>query len=229
MFPHLKKEKENTEIERARLEIEKRLLRSQMNPHFIFNSLNSINSFIGENNSFEAQDYLTKFARLMRLILENSRKTSVVLEDEIMALEINLQLEKLRFDNRFDYVINVGKNIEVDDTYIPPMLIQPFVENAIKHGIKGREGKGMITLSFEIEKDLLICVVEDNGVGREISQSEKTFDSHISLGTQVTMERMEILKHHHNNDIGINIIDLKDENKIGVGTRVVIKLPFEQE
>lgn len=225
----LKKDKEKSEVEKAKLTIEKRMLHSQMNPHFIFNSLNSINSFIGENNSFEAQNYLSKFARLMRLILDNSRKKTVALADEISALQLNLELEKLRFDGRFDFSITVSDEIDEDEIFIPPMLIQPFVENAIKHGIKGKMGNGLITLYFYIEDRLLVCVVEDNGVGREKTTKEDKLNKHVSLGTQVTLERLEILKYEYNANIGLEIIDLKDKNDIGTGTRVIVKLPYEQE
>ncbi len=226
----LKKEKEKSEIEKAKMRIEQRMLHSQMNPHFIFNSLNSINSFIGENNTLEAQDYLTKFARLMRLILENSRKTTVALEDEIQSLQINLELEQLRFDGRFDFNIDIDSSLDPEDIFIPPLLIQPFVENAIKHGIKGREGKGIISLSIKIEDEVMVCIIEDNGVGRDITMNEKKkFNDHISLGTQVTMERLEILRHEKNHNIGVRIIDLKDENDIGKGTKVILTIPFEQE
>lgn len=225
----LKKEEEKSEIERAKLVTEKRLLHSQMNPHFIFNSLNSINSFIGENNSSEAQNYLSKFARLMRLILDNSRKSMVSVADEISALELNLELEKLRFDGRFDYKIIVSDEIDTDEIFIPPMLIQPFVENAVKHGIKGKIDSGLITLSFYLAETLLVCEVEDNGVGREITKKEKGLNIHVSLGTQVTIERLEILRVENNKEIGLEIIDLKDENDIGTGTRVIIKMPYEHD
>lgn len=226
----LKKEQEKSEIEKARMRIEQRLLHSQMNPHFIFNSLNSINSFIGENNTDEAQTYLSKFARLMRLILENSRKVMVALEDELNALKLNLELERLRFDGRFDFTIEVSQEIDTEDTYLPPMLIQPFIENAIKHGIKGKEGKGLINLSIKKENELLICVVEDNGVGRDetLKNAHKSSD-HVSLGTQVTLERLEILQHEKNPEIGLKIIDLKDKDGIGRGTKVVLRIPFEEE
>ena len=224
----LKKEKEKSEIEKARIRIEQRLLHSQMNPHFIFNSLNSINSFIGENNTTEAQVYLTKFARLMRLILENSRKVTVALIDEIQALKLNLELEQLRFDNRFEFKIDVDPDIDPEDIYIPPMLIQPFIENAIKHGIKGREDKGLITLSILAEDEVLVCIVEDNGVGRELTQKGKLGD-HISLGTQVTIERLEILRQEKNERSSIEIIDLKDEKGIGIGTKIILIIPFEQD
>ncbi len=225
----LKKEKEKSEIEKARIKIEQRLLRSQMNPHFIFNSLNSINSFISENNSKEAQTYLSKFARLMRLILENSRKTTVALIDEIQALQLNLELEQLRFDGRFNFSIEVDSNIDQEGVYIPPMLIQPAIENAIKHGVKGMEGKGLITLSITADGDMLKCIVEDNGVGREITMKNKDDNDHVSLGTQVTMERLAILRQERNMRSGMEIIDLKNEEGIGAGTKVILIIPFEED
>jgi len=226
----LKKDKEKSEVEKARMQIEQRLLHSQMNPHFIFNSLNSINSFIGENNTSEAQAYLSKFARLMRLILENLRKVMVALEDEVNALQLNLELEQLRFDNRFSFVIDIDEKIDPEDIYLPPMLIQPFIENAIKHGIKGKEEQGLITLSIKKENELLICIVEDNGVGREetMKNTDKP-NGHISLGTQVTLERLEILRQEKNHKSGMEIIDLKDDSGIGIGTRVVLKIPYEED
>ena len=225
-----KKEKEKSEVEKARMRIEQRLLHSQMNPHFIFNSLNSINSFIGENNTQEAQLYLSKFARLMRLILENSRKNMVALEDEINALKLNLELEQLRFDGRFDFEIKIDTDIDPEDLYLPPMLIQPSIENAIKHGIKGKEGKGLITLTIKPENNLLTCIIEDNGVGRkETMRKSNKQDAHVSLGTQVTIERLEMLRQEKSSEAGMEIIDLKDERGIGIGTRVVLKIPFEED
>lgn len=225
----LKKEKEKSEIEKAKIKIEQRLLHSQMNPHFIFNSLNSINSFIGENNTKEAQAYLIKFAKLMRLILENSRKVMVALEDEVHALKLNMELERLRFDDLFDFKIEIDPKIDPEYIYLPPMLIQPFIENAIMHGIKGKEGKGLVTLNIKAESDFLICIVEDNGVGREKTFKIGNKADHVSLGTQVTLERLEILRQEVTPKAGMEIIDLKDKNGIGTGTRVVLQIPYEED
>ncbi len=226
----LKKEKEKSEIERERLRIEQRLLHSQMNPHFIFNSLNSINSFIGVKNTTEAQAYLIKFAKLMRLILENSRKLMVPLADELKALELNMELEQLRFDNLFDFKINIDEAIDQEYLYIPPMLIQPFVENAILHGIKGNNDGGLVSLSISIEEDILQCIVEDNGIGREksVKKNDQNPD-HISLGTQVTLERIEIMRQEINPKSNIQIIDLKDDTGLGIGTKVILRIPYEEE
>ncbi len=226
----IKQIKIKSELEKAKISIEQRLLRSQMNPHFIFNSLNSINSFIGSNNPVEAQAYLSKFARLMRLILENSRKTNIPLEDELQALELNLELEKLRFQNRFDFKIEVADDIDPEDIYISPMLIQPFIENSIKHGFTNKKEKGIINISFKKEEGLLVCTVEDNGIGRAAAETLKKEKrkGHVSLGTQVTGERFEALK-DININAGFEIIDLKDAQGNATGTRVIIKIPYEEE
>jgi len=229
----LKKDKESAELEKERIRIEQRLLHSQMNPHFIFNSLNSINSYIGNNNIKEAQWYLIKFARLMRLILENSRKLMVPLEDEMNALKLYLELEKLRFGGLFDFNIQIDSQIDVEYTFVPPLLIQPFVENAIVHGLKMKntdDEKGKLVIYFSKDKEILKCVVEDNGVGRENSQLQKDItNKHISLGTQVTIERLTILRHEKNLKVGMKIVDLKDDNGKAKGTRVIINLPFDEE
>jgi tetratricopeptide (TPR) repeat protein len=229
----LKKDKESAEVEKARLRLEQRLLHSQMNPHFIFNSLNSINSYIGNNNVKEAQEYLIKFAKLMRLILENSRRLMVSLADEINALKIYLELEKLRFEGLFEFDIDVDSEIENEYVYIPPLLIQPFVENAIIHGLKGRDAhktKALIKLCFIKEKEIIKCVIEDNGVGRgQTIKGRNSASKHVSLGTQVTIERLAILRQEKNVNIGMDIIDLKDASGSAKGTKVVLKLPFEEE
>jgi len=220
-----------TKLEKARISIEQRLLRSQMNPHFIFNSLNSIGSFIATNNISEAQSYLTKFAKLMRLILENSRKSEIPLEDELLALQLNLELEKLRFENRFDFEIKVNKDIDLENTYISPMLIQPFIENSIKHGFKNKKEKGFIKLTFTKTGNLLVCEIEDNGIGRkqsELIKRQSLSTNHQSLGTQVTSERFEALT-SINKEAGFTIIDLNDETGKACGTKVIVKIPFEEE
>jgi tetratricopeptide (TPR) repeat protein len=226
----IKQIKIKTGLEKARISIEQRLFRSQMNPHFIFNSLNSISSFIGSNNSSEAQLYLAKFAKLMRLILENSRKSSIALEDEIQALQLNLELEKLRFDNRFDFKISVADDIDPENMYISPMLIQPFIENSIKHGFKNKKEKGFIKIDFVKENGMLVCTVEDNGIGRKAAAKnmEAKNKRHVSLGTEVTKDRFSILK-NINVQAGFEIIDLTDEEGNPTGTKVIIKIPFEEE
>ncbi|OFY51759.1 MAG: hypothetical protein A2W85_08840 [Bacteroidetes bacterium GWF2_41_31] len=228
----LRQIKEKGELEKQKVSIEQRMLRSQMNPHFIFNSLNSINSFIGDNQPADARFYLTKFARLMRMILENSRKTTVSLEEEITSLTLNLELEKLRFGGNFNFKISVEPGLIPEDVYLSPMLIQPFVENAIIHGLVKNEPGGLITLDFKSEFGLLECVITDNGKGRPTTPSGQNtghINSHISLGTQVTAERLEILRKESGKNAGIEYVDLKDENGLALGTRVLIRIPCEEE
>ncbi|NOY50200.1 MAG: tetratricopeptide repeat protein [Chlorobi bacterium] len=226
----LRQIKEKADMEKQKVLIEQRLLRTQMNPHFIFNSLNSINNFIGGNDAAQAQKYLSKFARLMRLILENSRKSTVSLDKEIASLELNLELEQLRFDNNFDFEINIDDNIEPEDIYLSPMLIQPFVENAVKHGLKKNEKGGFVSLKFYIKDELLYCEITDNGIGRKAAAGKGLHrNRHQSLGTQVTNERLAILKQDYGKESGYEIIDLEDENSNAIGTKVIVRIPFEED
>lgn len=217
-----------TKLEKQSLENEQGMLRSQMNPHFIFNSMNSIQSFISGNDSFTAMTYLSKFAQLMRAILENSRKTMISLEDEVNTLNLYIDLERLRFKNKFKYKLDIDSQIETETSYVPPMLIQPFVENAIKHGLKEKDGDGLLTIIFKKDGQLISCSVSDNGIGREQAIGNKPKD-HQSLGMQVTRERLEALKKDKNIRSDFIIHDLKDETGKANGTQVDIIFPFETE
>ncbi len=213
-------------LEKELLELEQKALRLQMNPHFIFNALNSIQSQIGTNNEQSARYYLAKFSRLMRQILDNSRSTSITLEEEINMLENYLLIEKFCNGDRFDYRIQVDENIEKDYITIPPMLLQPFVENAIKHGLKQVQ-QGMITIAFRLENDLLECSVSDNGIGRRKAAElkEKSKEAyHQSAALSITEERLKHLQlgpDFHT----LEIIDLYTENGEAAGTKVVVRLP----
>ena len=214
-------------LEKKGLKIETQMLRSQMNPHFIFNSLNSIQSFISENETIDAERYLSKFAKLMRLILENSRKSFISLENEIKTLDLYLELEKLRFDNRFTYKININ-NIDDEFTEIPPMLAQPYIENAILHGVNSLEN-GVLIIDFKQLKDKIICTIDDNGIGRKKSAEikSKSLNERKSLGIQVTKERIDLLKEEFNMDFEIKIIDKYNNNKEAIGTTVIVEMPFK--
>ncbi len=218
------------ELEKNNLKIEQKLLRTQMNPHFIFNSLNSIQSFISENEAFLAESYLSKFARLMRSILDNSRMEFIPIEDDISTLRLYMELEKLRFNNKFDFNIIVDPKIVTDFTLIPPMLIQPFVENAILHGIMYKETKGSIEVIFRQMEHTISCMVKDDGVGREIAMEKKKKNSskRKSHGLQVTKERLELLNEKRKTNISIKIIDLKDDTGIAMGTQAEVIIPFEE-
>lgn len=230
-YYRLKQKNYQHELEKKNLNIEKRLLMAQMNPHFIYNLLNSIQSFISGNNSYMAEKYLSKFAKLIRYNLENTRNTFINLNDEINSLQINLELEKLRFDDKFDFEIKTSPNINLINTQIPPMLVQPFVENAIIHGILNKKDKGHISVNFSSEKKSLLCTIEDDGVGREKSaeiNSQKK-SKHKSLGMQLVHDRIELLTDQKKSDISVGIIDLKDEAGNAKGTRIILKIPLIQD
>jgi LytS/YehU family sensor histidine kinase len=226
----LKQKHARTRLEKQKLETEKRLLRSQMNPHFIFNSMNSIQSYISGNDTFKAMTYLSKFAQLMRNILENSRQSLISLSEEINTLQLYIELEQIRFDNKFDFRLIVQQNLPVEIIYVPPMMIQPFVENAIKHGLQHKKENGLLQIEFSIHGKTVRCVVTDNGIGRKISAVRKPEnDGHHSLGIQVTKERFDAIKKQKGVDVNFEIIDLTDDSGDAAGTRVIINLPFETE
>ena len=223
-------EKKVLEIEKQVFDLEQKALRLQMNPHFIFNSLNSIQSFIINNDSDKATLYLAKFAQLMRLILSNSREPFVPVKDEIKALIYYMDIENLRFDNKFDYKINVDPDIDDDFIGIPPMVIQPYVENAILHGIIHKHERGKITIDLNLKSETLFCVVEDDGVGREKAMEIKNQSGlkHQSRGMIITKERLEILNKQVKGRISVNVVDLRDSNGNPCGTRVEIIIPFKE-
>jgi len=206
-------EQKKLQLEKEVVELEQKALRLQMNPHFIFNALNSIQSQIGTDNEQAARYYLAKFSRLMRQILDNSRNTTITLEEEVNTLENYLLIEKFCNGDRFDYKMVVDENIEKDYVKIPPMLLQPFVENAIKHGLKYAEGKrGMIEVAFHEKNNVLECSVTDNGIGRKkaeemIKASKETY--HRSTALAVTQERLDIFKEQADVQ-SLEIVDLYD-------------------
>lgn len=222
-------EQQKTQMEKEILELEQKALRLQMNPHFIFNALNSIQSQIGTDNEQVARYYLAKFSRLMRQILDNSRQPSITLEEEINTLENYLLIEKFCNGDRFDYTITVDETLEKDYIKIPPMLLQPFIENAIKHGLKYIEGKrGMINVFFKEKDTILECSVTDNGIGRmkaeELNKTSKE-TYHKSTALLVTQERLDLLQ-EDKNIRSLEVIDLYDESGNALGTRVVLRIPL---
>ena len=224
------KEKILLNIQKEVAESKLTALQAQMNPHFVFNSLNSINWYIVKNRPAEASEYLSKFSKLVRLILDNSKKSTIPLDKEIEALRIYLDLESMRFEDRFDYKIQMDKDIELEDVQIPPLILQPFVENAIWHGLMHKKGKGEILIQIYPENDHIKCVIQDNGIGRKASseyQNKKSGD-HKSKGMKLTSARIKLL-HKEFLDIDmVRIIDLEGDTGEAVGTRVEIILPFEE-
>ncbi|MDW3650661.1 MAG: histidine kinase [Bacteroidia bacterium] len=202
-------------------------LRSQMNPHFIFNSLNSINSFIAKQDERSANKYLSSFSRLMRTVLENSQQDFVPLSTEIEVLERYLSLEHFRFMDKFEYEFLVDESVNKDQIDIPPMLIQPYVENAVWHGLRYKEEKGFLKLKLSQESAHLLIEIEDNGIGRERSQELKTKHQKAqkSTGLKNTEERLKIINELYKKEVKVSIGNL-DPSAEDVGTRVEIKLPI---
>jgi tetratricopeptide (TPR) repeat protein len=211
------------------LQLEQKLLRSQMNPHFIFNSLTAIESFIYKNDPKEAGKYLSNFAKLMRMILENSRDEYITLSKEVKTLEHYLHLQKLRFEEKFDYEIIVDDGIDMETIGIPPMLAQPFIENSIEHGIKNMHVKGQIVVHFRKKDGHLVFEVKDNGIGIEKSMEVKKDNRlHKSLATIITKERLAMLNKRKSNKIKLVIHDLKDSLHHVLGTKVSFNIPYKE-
>jgi LytS/YehU family sensor histidine kinase len=193
-------------------------LRSQMNPHFIFNTLNSINSYIIENKKDEASDYLTDFSRLMRIILDHSRKRTVTLTEELYALKLYLELESRRLEGAFDYTIHVGSGIDAQAVLIPPLIIQPYVENAIWHGLRGRKTGGHIEVKVGERGEGIEIVVQDDGIGRAAAAKSEKLKQEGAFGTDATRQRILL----HDPGASVKIEDLYDANGQAAGTRVSI-------
>jgi tetratricopeptide (TPR) repeat protein len=209
------------------IELEQRLLRSQMNPHFIFNSLIAIQSYIYKKEPVLAGDYLAEFADLVRMTLENSRVEFILLKNEIKALKAYLELQKLRFEDKFEYSIETDDNIDTENMQIPPMLAQPFIENAIEHGLRHKSRKGYLKIFYSRQNNCIRILIEDNGVGREKAGQIEKKKQHQSLAIDITKERLEVLSGKFKQKYILNLIDLQDENNLPRGTRVNIFIPFK--
>jgi tetratricopeptide (TPR) repeat protein len=203
--------------------LEQKLLQMQLNPHFIFNSLQAIQDYIYSNNKNEASQYLSKFARLMRLTLENSRHENILLKKEIEGLDNYLALQKLRLGNKLEYEITVSDDIDPTFTEVPPMLIQPFVENAVEHGIKMKDGLGKVSVAFSMDSNFLIIKVTDNGPG--FVKKGDLNGEHQSLSMQIISERLELFGKKKKQKPQLIITNLGKTNS--GGTQIEIKLPTE--
>jgi LytS/YehU family sensor histidine kinase len=207
--------------------MEMQALRAQMNPHFIFNCLNSINRFILKNESEAASDYLTKFSKLIRLILQNSQSKAVPLESELEALRLYMEMEMLRFEGQFTYNISLDPDLEVEDLEVPPLIIQPYVENAIWHGLMHKQDKGHLIVELHRENGTLYCQITDDGVGRKRAAElkSKSASKNKSLGMKITSHRLELINTLSDKDTTVEVIDLVDCSGDACGTRVVLKIP----
>jgi tetratricopeptide (TPR) repeat protein len=209
-------------------EITQANLRQQMNPHFIFNTLNSIQYYMYQHDTLATNNYLTKFSSLMRKVLDNSQHTSVPLRDELDALNLYLELECLRFKDKFEFRITVDEEIDPLMYKVPTMLIQPYVENSICHGLIPMERKGFVHIDLKLEKEHLVCIIEDNGIGRQAASEIKKMreTNHNSLGTRITTSRLELVNALYGTSLNTVYTDLKNENGDAEGTRVEIQIPI---
>jgi len=227
----LESENRHVELQRESAELEMQALRAQMNPHFIFNSLSSINHFILKNESKTASTYLTRFSRLIRMVLINSQKSLVSLDDELQMLELYLEMERLRFKNSFDYSVTFLNTIDSDNIFIPPLLFQPFCENAIWHGLMHKEGQGKLDIELSMENSILSCTITDNGIGREKAEEmkSKSAEKEKSMGLKITEDRLNLLNRERGIDTFYQIQDLQDEYRHAMGTRVNLKISYRDK
>lgn len=210
------------------IEIEQKLLRTQMNPHFIFNALSAIESFMYKNDLDKSALYLSNFAKLMRLILVSSRKNFISLDEELQILNYYIEFQKIRNIIDFNYEINISENIDIENTLIPPMLIQPFVENAIEHGFSGEIRDALLKISFNLKNNYIFVDITDNGKGIKSTEDPKT--NHQSLAIQITKERLGIIAgKKQRKEINFSIQDLTDIDSNLKGTKVSIKIPHFED
>ena len=223
----IESEKRKAELQQQTTELEMQVLRAQMNPHFIFNSLNSINRFILQNNRTQASEDLTRFSRLVRLILQNSQASLIPLASELEALQLYLELESVRFNHHFIFTIRIGEDLDVSGLKVPPLIIQPYAENAIWHGLMHKEEKGNLQIELFEKENMLCCKITDDGVGRKKATELKTksASTHKSMGMQITADRITMLQKVNAPTTQIKITDLILPDGTAGGTEVLLKIP----
>jgi hypothetical protein len=212
------------EIEQINQMLRSQVLKAQMNPHFIFNCLNSIQHFIMENDAASAMNYISKFSKLMRQVLENSTNENIYIVDEMKTLSYYIDLEKLRYNNSFDFELLIDEQIDQFNTEMPSMLLQPFVENAIVHGLRNKQAQGLLKVILLYQHERILCVIEDNGIGREAAATLKLAKniSHKSRAIDINTKRLALMQ----SDATIITQDLKDAEGNPAGTRVEINIPM---
>jgi ligand-binding sensor domain-containing protein len=227
-----KKEAAKTEVNKLMAEYQITALQAQMNPHFIFNAINTIQGYILEKNEDEAYNYLSKFGKLIRKVLHHSQQRILALDQELEVLNLYIELEQLRFDNCFDYELTISENVIPEDVYLPGMILQPYVENAIWHGIVNLNGarRGKLSITMLRDNDILIVTIADNGIGREMALGFNKDRRHKSVGMQLTKERLDAMNQFHGYEMAhVTITDLFDEDKQASGTSVEVKIPINTE
>jgi LytS/YehU family sensor histidine kinase len=224
-FYYQRNQRNRIKFQKLKAELETKVLRLQMNPHFIFNSLNSIENFIMQNEKRLASDYLNKFARLIRMILDSSRDEAVPVSRDMEALQLYIDLEQLRFNNKFSYKTYIDPALAAGDYRVPSLLIQPYVENAIVHGLAHSENKDLnLSVTAMLEEEKIKYIIQDNGIGREKAKeyNAKNKPYHKSIGLEITEARINIFNKQEENGNAIVFTDLFDENKKPDGTKVEI-------
>lgn len=224
------KELQQLEIDKQLVNLRLENLRSQMNPHFIFNALNSIQEYIVLNQQNLASTYLVKFSRLIRTYLEQSQEKEITLDQELKALNLYLELEKVRFEEELTYEISVAENLALETIKIPSLFIQPYIENAIKHGLHHKIDNRKLAVSFKKQNEQLVCEITDNGIGRKAAQQIKESQTQYykSFATRANTERVELINKDRLQKIEVLISDLTDENQQPTGTCVSIQIPLKK-
>jgi two-component sensor histidine kinase len=222
----IKKIKQREAARREKAEMETAILRLQMNPHFLFNSMNAIGGYILGKDPTKAYGYLSRFSKLMRQILEDAAKPNLPLQQELHLMEQYLKVEQMRFGDKLSFSFDIDSNIDLEHTVVPTMLFQPFLENAIKHGLANKPGGGHIKMGITKNGDThLILVVEDNGMGRKFAEDQKQDEGHISRALSITNHRLKLLKEQTGLPTGLSIEDATS-NEAFPGTRVTLKIPL---
>ncbi|HEX6430339.1 MAG TPA: two-component regulator propeller domain-containing protein [Niastella sp.] len=223
-----KREREKTKISKRINELEQLSRKAQMNPHFIFNSLNSIQQYVMDADVAGANKFISGFSRLIRQTLDFSSKPEISLEEELDYLTNYLEIEKTRLENAFTWSVAIDKTVDPAEYYIPPMILQPFVENSVRHGLRFRKDKaGKVTITVKREGDYLICILDDNGVGRKAAMQYKSISpiNYQSKGLSLTADRISMFNQEHDRKITMHIDDLEDDIHNSLGTRVTISFP----
>jgi hypothetical protein len=220
-------EEEKSNITKQIAELELKALRSQMNPHFMFNSLNSIKNYILHAEPKLAAEYLSSFAHLIRMILQNSREKMITLQEELETLILYIELEQIRFDHQFEFHCIIDDDLRLEQIMIPPMLLQPYVENAIWHGLMHKKEKGNLFLRFAKEGEMVACIIEDDGVGRSKAAEMKSLSAnkYKSMGMGITRDRIEIMNKMDTLGITTEVIDQHDSDGRPAGTKIIVRIP----
>lgn len=208
--------------------IEQELILSKINPHFIFNSLTAIQSYIFRNDPLQAGKYLSSFAKLVRLIIESSRQETTTIEQEIKILQFYFELQTLRYEGKFEFKIEVDEALDIEESIIPPLLAQPFIENAIEHGFIQLSGNGIISVRFIKQKESIVIEIEDNGIGIDESKQNhlRSGRSHQALATEITSERIKKIWQINRLKIKMDIIDLNSIDSSKQGSIVKFLIPI---